>query len=545
MARALACLVLASLASASEFLKGKPKELHESLSEDDVRTSLLEEIESTLGAGSASSRLAQLEASLQPIYTALQKNEHGNLGHATVRYALHRLFVKRHGWNIKGLGANGGQWNSSSPTGVLTDQVPAYIEEMFEKRLGGRGFGLRELAVLGATIEHLIHKETVSKLDAAFNVLNYLPISNLTEQEGYQVLDTYMMAYILGENLANLSYYDATALLGEMPELFLPWRETQQFVRDIGKRLARDTEADSTQDFASLVNTAEVVGEEFGTFQDAECGTLKKNLMALEDRQTGRVKLSEFYKPAMSGAWQFQESVGYLRQLGALDESGATPSVIITNYLYSQANCIASSGYYAVCCKDECEGLLGHLEERLEAPEAAVSAIASVVESLPSSTVSLPRELSASLRRRLDDIALHHGGQVPLHGRLFAQWMHHAYPHECPYPHMSGTTSQQSSDEWTVETGTEATATEEEMAQFTNVTEIQDQEEQDEITPWSHEEELLVSRPSTVLRADLSATPPILRSAMLLLAAVSLAFGMVQSFKSTLSTNEDNAKFTV
>jgi len=543
MATTLICLVLVSAASASEFLKGAPKEMHESLSEAEIRTSLLEEIESTLGAGSASGRLAQLEASLQPIFTALQKNEHGNLGHATVRYALHRLFVLRHGWNIKGLGANGGQWNSSSPTGVLKDQVPEYIEQMFEKRLGGRGFGLRELAVLGATIEHLIHKETVSKLGDAFNVLNYLPTSNLSQEEGDQVLDTYMMAYILGENLANLTYEGVIELNAEMPELFLAWRDTQQFVRDIGKRLAR--EGETTLDFASLASTAEVVGEEFGTFQDAECGTLKKNLMDLEDRQTGRVKLSEFYKPAMSGAWQFQESIGYLRQLGALDESGATPSVIITNYLYSQANCIASSGYYAVCCKDECEGLLGNLEEKFAAPEATASAIASMVEYLPSSTIEAPRELSPSLRKRLDDIALHHGGQVPLHGRLFSQWMHHAYPHECPYPHISGTTSQQSSDEWATESGIESTATEEEMAQFTNVTEIQDQEEQEEIAPWSHEEELLVSRPSTVLRADLSAAPPILRSAMLILAAVSLAFGMVQSFKSTLSTNDDNVKFVV
>jgi len=542
------CMVLVSVASANEFLKGAPKELHESLSEEEIRTSLLEEIESTLGSGSASGRLAQLEASLQPIYSALQKNEHGNLGHATVRYALHRLFVLRHGWNIKGLGANGGQWNSSSPTGVLKDQVPEYIEEMFEKRLGGRGFSLRDLAVLGATIEHLVHRETVSKLGAAFEVLNHLPTSNLTQKEGYQVLETYMMAYILGESLANLTYMEAVVLNEEMPELFLAWSDTQQFVWDIRKRLASDSVADSTMDFAALANIVEVVGEEFGTFQDIECRSMKQKLMEMEDRSTGRVKLSDFYKPTLGGAWHFQESVAYLRQLGALDESSANPSVIMTNYLYSQTNCIASSGFYAVCCKDECEGLLGHLEEKLATPEATASAIASIVGSLPSSTVSAPRELSANLRRRLDDITLHHGGQVPLHGRLFAQWMHHAYPHECPYPHITGTTTQQSSDEWSMETGGEAVATEEEMAQFTNDTEITwryNQEDEEEVTAWSHEEELLVARPSTVLRADLSAMPPMLRSLMLILAAASLAFGMVQSFKTTLSTNVDNAKFTV
>jgi hypothetical protein len=425
--------------------------------------------------------------------------------------------------------------------------VPEYIEELFEKRLGCRGFGLRELAVLGATIEHLIHTETVSKLGNAFNVLNYLPTSNLTQSEGHQVLDTYMMSYILAENLANLTYDEVISLNQEMPTLFLAWGDTQQFVRDIWKRVVGSND-ESTVDFTAIASIAEVVGEEFGSFQDAECRGLKKSLMDMEDRSSGRVKLSDFYKPAMSGAWQFQESVGYLRQLGALDETAATPSVIITNYLYSQANCIASSGYYAVCCKDECEGLLCHLEDRLAAPEASASAIANIIEGLPSSTVSLPRKYSSTLRTRLDDIALHHSGQIPLHGRLFAQWMHHAYPHECPYPHISGTTSQQSSDEWSTETGNEATATEEEMAQFTNATEIYsryDRESQEEITEWSHEEELLVSRPTTVLRTDLSTLPPLLRSAMLIIAAVSLAFGMVQSLKTTMSTNVEDAKFVV
>merc|ERR550537_1532339 len=30
---------------------------------------------------------------------------------------------------------------------------------------------------------------------------------------------------------------------------------------------------------------------------------------------------------------------------------------------------------------------------------------------------------------------------IPLHGRLLAQWLHYAFPRECPYPHMPGTVS--------------------------------------------------------------------------------------------------------
>merc|ERR1719510_1026378 len=48
-----------------------------------------------------------------------------------------------------------------------------------------------------------------------------------------------------------------------------------------------------------------------------------------------------------------------------------------------------------------------------------------------------PRPLSASLVAKLSGVAAHSGGTVPLHGRLFAQWLHFAFPHECPYPHVT------------------------------------------------------------------------------------------------------------
>merc|ERR1712190_604840 len=67
---------------------------------------------------------------------------------------------------------------------------------------------------------------------------------------------------------------------------------------------------------------------------------------------------------------------------------------------------------------------------------------------LGSSTVQAPRDLNAPLLYRLNEIAEGHGGTVPLHGRLFAQWMHHAFPRECPFPHVSGTKNPQTPSEW-------------------------------------------------------------------------------------------------
>jgi len=131
------------------------------------------------------------------------------LEHVTVRYALHRAFVQRHGWSIKGLSPSGDAWNSSSPTGILKDQVPSYIQNLFEQRLGGHGLGLHELAVFGATIEHLIHNEAIGRLGFALNIHNLMPTSSMTIAEADEVLDTYMMAYILGEHLGTMTLEQA------------------------------------------------------------------------------------------------------------------------------------------------------------------------------------------------------------------------------------------------------------------------------------------------------------------------------------------------
>jgi len=344
--------------NANTFLKANPAGSQEWMSEADVQTSLLSEIEGTFGEGSASSRVKQMEAQLAPMYAALPKNERGYLGHATVRYALHRLFVQRHGWVVKGLDVAGGYRNATEGAGVLKEHVPAYIQDLIEKRLGGRGFGLHELGVLAATIEHLVHSETIKRLGDVLKLDMRLATSSVNETEADDILDTYMMFFILGEDIATKNQKQAKALKNAMPKIFMAWKETQKFMREVRKNVTL-TEGNEAQrasgefDFALLARIAERAGEQFGTFQDHECKDIKSSLLKMEDSGSGRVRLSEFYKPALDGHWQFQESAAYLRQLGALDESiNEKPRVIIPNFVTSQGNCIASSSFFAVCCMD-------------------------------------------------------------------------------------------------------------------------------------------------------------------------------------------------
>merc|ERR1719429_920038 len=150
--------------------------------------------------------------------------------------------------------------------------------------------------------------------------------------------------------------------------MYPKWHETAKFIRDVRREVLDRSDANSHMlNFNDTMKVVEEIGERYGRWQDRECRELKHDLIKLENQGTGRVLLKDFYG---SGQWQFQESVNYLRQLGALDESDpACLKVIIANYVNAPSNYVASSNFYSVCCIDECEALLSQLEHTLAAPE--------------------------------------------------------------------------------------------------------------------------------------------------------------------------------
>merc|ERR1719440_2157770 len=126
---------------------------------------------------------------------------------------------------------------------------------------------------------------------------------------------------------------------------------------------------------------------------------------------------------------------------------------------------------------------------------------------------------------------------VPLHGRLFAQWMHHVYPRECPYPHLSGTVENMNPTEFKVQSS-DVSATKEEMREYVmqseNATEgYADDLAVEDVSPWTPEEELFVSRPQLLSVAEdhAASIPAAFRSAALLAASGSLALGLIRTMK--------------
>jgi hypothetical protein len=185
----------------------------------------------------------------------------------------------------------------------------------------------------------------------------------------------------------------------------------------------------------------------FQTFWQSECEIMKDALVSMDAQNTGRVPLSKFYNFSINNDWRFGESESYLRDLGALDETShwVGPQVIIPNYIQGTSNCIVSTPHYLICCQNECEGLLDEIEQAIDAPTALPGAIIDVVNGSDMSSVTLEDDeilfLSETSVEQLQRIASSHGGKVPLHSRLFAQWLHYVFPRECPYPVMSGSTS--------------------------------------------------------------------------------------------------------
>merc|ERR1719203_614357 len=168
--------------------------------------------------------------------------------------------------------------------------------------------------------------------------------------------------------------------------------------------------------------------------------------------------------------WRPSESEEYLSFMGALDVTDpGKPNVVVPNYFDAPSNCGENSQYYTVCCISECESLMGNLERKLASPKALPQQIITLVENLPSSTIETPRSLPAQLVKRLESVAETHGGHAPLHGRLFRQWMHHAYPAECSFPSLAkGNPLNRplTSDEFEEQTGLNATVDEEKRAAY-------------------------------------------------------------------------------
>jgi hypothetical protein len=457
---------------------------------------------------------ASIQAELRSMFESLPKNEYGNIEIAAARYALHRLFEHRHRWFVRGLHPKvQGAKDASGQQHIVGKamQMLTVLDFKFPE-----GITLASLAALAGTLEELIQREVSGHLEDIYKSLGKSVDDVIPGKTLQQVTEAYMTIYISGADWHKTSEKDIMTDDVFMKEHTKGWNETQQWVRSTTLEAMRKEESckgevsDCRFPVSESTRVVETVIKRYGFYNDRECHKLKTGLLELEQKRSGRVTLANFYKAGLSGAWSFNEKVDYLRALGTLDESSKDdPKVIVANYVGSWVNCLSSSKYYSVCCRNECEDYMRVLEKHIAGPSADPDKIMRLIETQSVLKSELPKALPA-LRHRLVSIADRHRGKVPIHGRLFSQWMHHAFPSTCPYPHESGTTNPQTPDEWMMETGhRDIKASEDEVheivkqaSQGTAVKSAVAQQEEEGELPWSDVEELIVIRPTQKPQED-------------------------------------------
>jgi len=407
-------------------------------------------------------RMKSVRNQITGMFNALPKNRAGRMSAEVMRYVAHRYFSHRHAWFIKGFEPHKDPVKDSTTAAlsgahILKSRVPGYCESSLEGSLALSGFSLDDATTLLAGVEQLIFDETVAATESAY-WLNHLPVSKrLSKQAMLEVVHSVIIETMLEGNFSNPRQH--ASLKKEINQIYPPWNSARIFIDDLIEETAREKSQSrgstmymrASQYQYGFEETAQVttrVTEEFGPWVNYECNTMKETLSAMDVHGTGRVKLSDFWHDGKEG-WQFKESAEYLRSLGALDETDTSlgPQVLIPNYVYAASNCIMSTPSYSICCLNTCEDHMRLLEKRLETPDASPDSLMQAVEML------LPplsqKSLNGTLRGRLDDIAAgNEGNLVPIHGRLFAQWLHYAFPRDCPYPHEVGTLDAKTLGEW-------------------------------------------------------------------------------------------------
>jgi len=362
----------------------------------------------------------------------------------------------------------------------------------------------------------------------------------LSHEDVLEVLDMYMTilqtGYLYNHSMATMTAPKVQKLHKNIEKIYPSWPKTQQWVREVFQSVAPKRD---TLYFNEVEQVVAEIGERYGQYENVECQQFKDWLVDVEDKSVGgagRVRISDFYGQALNnGKWQFSESVPYMRELGALDESDVNnPRVIIPNYIQAHSNCISTSAFYSVCCMDECEDILGRLETLISAPEASPTTILSMIPTIASATMPSGRTLSPWMQQRLEEVAKHHDGMVPLHGRLFAQWLHYAFPRECSFPHVAGSTSPVLLD-GVKEKAYSATVNKSQMQEICDAAPAQkglvfgaEAVAEEQSAMWSMQENLVVRRPAKkpVTNQWFSG-----RACVMVVAVVSMSIALVQHLK--------------
>lgn len=428
--------------------------------------------------------LDAIRASILPMWLSLPKSSDGRIERPLLRHLVHRYFRHSYSFIIRGFEESrplsNSDWNIEQ---LLSERVPGHLESMLTSRdAKASGFDLETALNMVAVIEKLVFDQDAALLDEAYGTAGYSTEDILEAYQLNEVLDSFMTQWTRGDLLPEWEAVLDFAH-GQVRRLDFERQASARAGRGNGNALSRGyTWNDARHVVSNIVKS-------FGSFFNPVCeDLLREPLERMDTRHSGRIPLMDFYARKDN----FAESVEHLRAAGALDETGRKPQVLLANYMAGTSNCFISTSHYMACCSNPCESIHGDIERAVGTPSAALERVLDLVGVLRAqvSWESAKSEVPPELAKQLGEIAALHSGQVPLHGRLFAQWLHYAFPRECPFPHQSGTVVAAGPDG----KNTPLVTYEEKLAledAYGTTEDAEDTEETKWMSQWSAEEELM------------------------------------------------------
>jgi hypothetical protein len=482
------------------------KALRSSGDADQFGDAVMKAMDEVMGCGARKADAVDLEGirqSILPMWNTMPKSN-GRLDWKSVRYVAHRFFMQKSSLLIRGFEPSRVVSGSDSGAAdVLSRAVPEHADMLLGGTHGRSGFSLDDTVSFLAALERLVFDSESDLLHVVYKQFGMEPSRLLSAKQTRRLIEAYMVSWMLGEDQKSTMMLLRNRTLLETS--FPHWASIKNFV-DGRIRTLDFQRAQNPKGYAQSIMSGrysfddvhEVVGgitQSFQLFWESECAAMKAQLVDMDKYGTGRVRLSDFYGTGLDVDWRFGESESYLRDLGVLDESSPWrgKQVIISNYLQAASNCIVSTTNYLVCCINECEHLLGDIETSIGQPTASPEELISVLSNMssPSDPNDAPPKLAGALTEQLSKIAETSGGVVPLHGRLFAQFMHYAFPRECPFPHKAGSFSSHTLTPQAYGDG-KYLASKDDMRSHASERDASDEmlDGQEDLNMWSEEEEL-------------------------------------------------------
>ncbi|CAK0806772.1 unnamed protein product, partial [Prorocentrum cordatum] len=382
-------------------------------------------------------RALEVEAALVTLWASLPKGPSGRVGHQLLRYAVHHYFRHEYSVMIRGLESARPVNQSLLEADVVRRRLPPPLRDLLRSEEAHReGFDLTDTVQIVLLVERAIADDDAFQLEMVYHSQGRRWDRKLGAWQLKEVLEHYLHDWLYHTKYGRPFSADHAAVL----QFILG----QISLFDFNRQRQWKSFAAHSYSFDDAAEIVDSMTKSFAYFWDGHCSDVRQVLTTLDRHSTGRVDIASFYLGGLhGGASGLVESEDYLQKLGVLDDSKAHgKDVIIPNYLESAPNCAAATTLYLVCCPDHCEDTYKEIEAAVAGPTGTPRQLLEIAGSM-TSQLDLEREeepdhLGGTLSTLLNIIASKHGGVVPLHGRLFAQWLHYAFPRECPFPQRSG-----------------------------------------------------------------------------------------------------------